>query len=119
MLSRCIVITFLAAFAGQVAAQDGKPLRSSASSYPARPIRLICPFPPGGAADMTARMLAQRFSDQLREQVVVDNRSGAAGVIGVQIAAKSPARMRLSLLKARARFSPRYSATTAGSPGAD
>lgn len=104
MLSRCIVITFLAAFAGQVAAQDGKPLRSSASTYPARPIRLICPFPPGGAADMTARMLAQRFSDQLREQVVVDNRSGAAGVIGVQIAAKSPADGHTLLLASSSNF---------------
>jgi tripartite-type tricarboxylate transporter receptor subunit TctC len=61
------------------------------AAYPTRPVRFICPFPPGGAADMVTRMLAQRFTDTFRHQVVVDNRSGAGGVIGVQLTAKAPA----------------------------
>ena len=104
MLTRCIAIICIAAFAGRVAAEAEKPPLSAATSYPARPVRLICPFPPGGAADMVARMLAQRFTDQLREQVVVDNRSGAGGVIGVQIAAKSPADGHTLLLASSSNF---------------
>src|SRR5512143_1617242 len=64
---------------------------SPLSGYPKKPIRFICPFPPGGAADMVTRMLAQRLTDVLKEQTVVDNRGGAGGVIGVQLAGKSAA----------------------------
>jgi len=62
-----------------------------AQVYPARPVRLIVPFSPGGAADVPARIVAQRWSDVLRQQVVIENRPGAGSTIGADYAAKSPA----------------------------
>jgi len=57
--------------------------------YPDKPIRLILPYPPGGGTDLIARPLAQRLSEQLGQQVVVDNRGGANGNIGMQMAARA------------------------------
>jgi tripartite-type tricarboxylate transporter receptor subunit TctC len=59
---------------------------AAAQSYPDRPIRMIVGFPPGGAADILGRMAAQRISDALGQQVVVDNRGGAGGLIATEIA---------------------------------
>jgi len=64
---------------------------ASAQAYPSKPIRLIAPYPPGGGVDATARIIAQALTEQLGQQVVVENRSGATGRIGTEIAAKSPA----------------------------
>lgn len=61
-----------------------------AQNYPARAIRVIVPFAPGGATDAVLRMLAPRLSDNLGQQVVVDNRPGGASTIGMDIVAKSP-----------------------------
>jgi len=63
---------------------------SIAQSYHAKPVRLVVPFPPGGPADSVARILAQKLTDALGQNVVVDNRAGATGTIGAGIVAKSP-----------------------------
>jgi tripartite-type tricarboxylate transporter receptor subunit TctC len=62
-----------------------------AQGYPARPIRIIAPYPPGGGIDATARIVAQALTEQLGQQVFVENRSGATGRIGTEIVAKAPA----------------------------
>ncbi len=61
------------------------------STYPNRPIRLIAVFPAGGSVDAVARVVAQRMSESLKQQVVVDNRSGAGGLVGVEIASQAAA----------------------------
>lgn len=62
-----------------------------AQSYPAKPIRYVLPFAAGSAVDVFARYYAQRMSENWRQQVLVDNRTGANGIIGTEIAARSPA----------------------------
>jgi tripartite-type tricarboxylate transporter receptor subunit TctC len=61
-----------------------------AQSYPARPIRFIVPFPPGGGNDIVGRIVAQRLNEALGVPVVVDNRGGAGGTIGTDILSKAP-----------------------------
>jgi len=61
-----------------------------AQDYPTRPVRMIIPFPPGGSNDVVGRLIAIKLGDRLGKQVVVDNRSGAGGVIGTEVVAKSP-----------------------------
>ena len=60
-----------------------------AQTYPAKPIHLVVPFSPGGASDLTARTIAQKMSEGLGQSVVVDNKPGANGVVGIDIAAKA------------------------------
>jgi tripartite-type tricarboxylate transporter receptor subunit TctC len=62
----------------------------TAQSWPARPVRIVVPFGPGGPADVYARVLGQELSDVLKQQFLVDNRPGAGAVIGTDIVAKSP-----------------------------
>ena len=62
-----------------------------ADPYPARPLRLVLTFPPGGSADFQARILGTKLGEQLGQQIVVDNRSGASGIVAVELVAKSPA----------------------------
>jgi len=64
---------------------------AAGAQYPDKPIRLIVPFPPAGQTDVVARVIAQKLSEAFGQQVVVDNRPGAAGNIGVDIGVKSPA----------------------------
>jgi tripartite-type tricarboxylate transporter receptor subunit TctC len=62
-----------------------------AQTYPTKPVRLVLPYPPGGGSDTIARPLAQRLTESLGQQVVVDNRGGGSGSIGMEHAAKAPA----------------------------
>jgi len=75
-----------------LAALAGVTLGSSsllAQSYPTKPVRMIIPFPPGGGSDVTGRVVATALSERLGRQVVIDNRAGAGGVIGTEIAANA------------------------------
>lgn len=76
-----VVLTALAAM--QV------PAHSFAQDYPARPVRFIVTFAPGGGTDIVARLVAQKLTDAWSEQVIVDNRGGGGGVIGTQLAARA------------------------------
>jgi len=82
----CKVAWFLAMLA--VAALS--PL-AGAQSYPAKPIRLIVPFPPGGAVDAIGRIIGQQLGKSFGHNVIIDNRGGAAGAIASEIAARAPA----------------------------
>ncbi|MCC7081744.1 MAG: tripartite tricarboxylate transporter substrate binding protein [Burkholderiales bacterium] len=61
-----------------------------AASYPTKPIRLIVPFAPGGSNDIMARIAAQKFTTSLGQQVIVDNRPGASGIVGTELASYAP-----------------------------
>lgn len=66
------------------------PLPTAAQAWPAKPIRLVIPFPAGGATDILGRLLAQKLGAALGQQVVIDNKPGAGGTIGADIVAKAP-----------------------------
>ena len=64
-------------------------LAQTAANYPARTVRFIAPFPPGGSTDLLARLVALKLSEAWGQQVIVENRGGAAGTIGVELAARA------------------------------
>ena len=59
------------------------------TQYPTKPVRLIVAFPPGGSTDIIARLVGQRLSERLGQQVIIDNRGGAGGTVGTEIAARA------------------------------
>lgn len=67
------------------------PAAAFAQAWPSRPVRLVVTFPPGGSSDTAARLVAPRLAERLGQQVVVDNRPGAGGGVGIEAVAKSPA----------------------------
>jgi tripartite-type tricarboxylate transporter receptor subunit TctC len=79
----------IAALAAPLATNGGA--ARAQASYPARPIRLVVPFPPAGATDILSRELARQLSDRLKQQVIVDNKPGAGGTLGSDLVAKSAA----------------------------
>jgi tripartite-type tricarboxylate transporter receptor subunit TctC len=81
--------TVLGAIALAVAFPTTAFAAEAATDYPTRPVRMIVPFAPGGASDTVGRILQPALADALRQQVVVDNRGGAAGMIGVEVAARA------------------------------
>jgi len=64
-------------------------LAQTAANYPNKSVRFIAPFPPGGSTDLLARLVAQKLTEAWGQQVIVENRGGAAGTIGVELAARS------------------------------
>ena len=84
--SRLIAIAAAASLASVFAAMDA----SYGQQYPIKPVRVIVPFAPGGGSDITARQFSQKLSEALGQQFLVDNRGGAAGLIGMELTAKAP-----------------------------
>jgi tripartite-type tricarboxylate transporter receptor subunit TctC len=82
MTARAVAAAFLAA------ALSGL---SGAQTFPSKPVRIIVPFPPGGAADVTSRVLGEQLAKGLGQPVIAENRPGAGAVIGYELGARSPA----------------------------
>jgi tripartite-type tricarboxylate transporter receptor subunit TctC len=81
MLARLAAALLLLAIAGS----------ASAETYPARPVRVVVPFPPGGPSDVLARVITQKLTESLKQQFYIENRGGAGGTIGADLVARSPA----------------------------
>lgn len=84
-----LLLRQLSAVAVAAAALMGFASCGFAETYPSRPVRMIVPFPPGGSTDIMARVVAAKLTEKLGQQVIVDNRGGAGGTIGMNIAAKA------------------------------
>src|SRR5262245_40313980 len=80
-------MTRLLWFAGMLAALLAG--GATAQTYPSQPIRIISPLPPGGSVDITARLIADPLARQVGQRIIVDNRSGASGNIGMEAAARA------------------------------
>lgn len=85
-LPLCALALFCVSVAGTGAAQTPDAIR-----FPTKPIRMISPFPPGGSNDILARLVAHKMSERLGQQTIVDNRPGASGAIGTDLAVRAPA----------------------------
>jgi len=88
MIRRHFFLSFGAAW---LAACSAFAPTAHAQQYPSKPVRLIVPFPAGGATDLFARSLSQKLGERLGQSVVVDNKPGAGGTLGADLAAKAPA----------------------------
>jgi tripartite-type tricarboxylate transporter receptor subunit TctC len=80
-----LALAFACCIAGAAHAQTADPAR-----YPLRPVRVVVPFAPGGPSDLPARLVGTKLAETWGQQVLIDNRGGAGGIVGVEIVAKSP-----------------------------
>src|SRR3954453_4904661 len=64
---------------------------AAAHGYPTKPIRFVVPYVPGGNTDILARLIGQKLSEAWKQQVIIDNRAGAAGTVGAELVARAPA----------------------------
>ena len=87
MQRRGVSICILAASLAMTLASPAR--AAQVNDYPNKPIRIIVPFPPGGSNDLLGRYLGERLSDRLGAQIVIDNRGGANGILGTQLAAET------------------------------
>ena len=81
----------LAALSALLLATPPATIAQEAGAYPTRPVKIVVPFPPGGATDIMTRNLAQQLSDAWKQPVIVENRAGAGGIIGADAVAKAAA----------------------------
>jgi tripartite-type tricarboxylate transporter receptor subunit TctC len=84
-----VVLSVLGLLAGSLLAAPAA-AQSQAGDYPNKPVRWIIPFPPGGSNDILGRYLGVKLTERLGQQVVIDNRGGANGIIGAEVAAQAP-----------------------------
>jgi tripartite-type tricarboxylate transporter receptor subunit TctC len=82
MFVRSLITALMLVVAGFASAQ---------AQYPAKPVRIVIPYPPGGGTDLLGRPMAKLLTEKWGQNVIVDNRSGAAGMVGAEIVARSPA----------------------------
>lgn len=83
---RNVQLCFIAAF---IALTTASPRQAHAQAYPTKSIRLIVPFPPGGSTDLTGRVLGAKLGETFNQQVIVENRPGASGMIGNELVARA------------------------------
>ena len=84
------LFSFLVVLLGTAVAHAQAPSAGSAQAYPAKPVRLIVPFAPGGGTDLIARVAAHKLTESFKQQFIVDNRPGAGGTLGAELGVKSP-----------------------------
>lgn len=87
---RAIARLLLTTFVGMAVLAPSTGSAADAATFPTKPVRLIVPFTPGGSTDILARAIGQKLSETWRQPVVIENRPGAGGAIGMELAAKSP-----------------------------
>ncbi len=91
MATRCLAARSGTSLTLLLAVMTGASGAGLAQEYPTRPVRAIVPFPPGGGTDIAARVVAQKLAQRWDKPVIIDNRAGANGNIGAELAAKAPA----------------------------
>ena len=89
-LSSRSIVAVLGLLAGSLPAAHAAE-KPQAGDYPTKPIRWIVPFPPGGSNDVLGRYLGIKLAERVGQQIVIDNRAGANGIIGAELAAQAPA----------------------------
>ena len=89
-LSKSSILIVLGLLAGPLPASYAA-VQPQAGDFPNRPIRFIIPFPPGGSNDMLSRYLGIKLADRIGQQIVIDNRGGANGIIGTDLASHATA----------------------------